>query len=398
MSLTATTVRTAKPGSKTRKLSDGKGLYLEISPRGGKWWRYKYRFNGKEKRISLGVYPDISLSEARDRLLDARKLVANNIDPSEARKAEKAAGTERTANSFEVIAREWFETKRSGWADSHSKKIIGRLEKNIFPWIGSRPITEITAPELLTTIRRIESRGVVETAHRSLQHCSRVFRYAVATGRAERDPASDLRGALVAANGKHFAAVTEPMQVAGLLRQLDGYQGTLIVQCALRLAPLVFVRPGELRRARWEDIDLEAGEWRFLVTKTETQHIVPLSTQAVGILHKLQPLTGRGEYVFPSARHPRGDRPMSDNAILAAMRKMGIAKDEMSGHGFRAMARTMLDEVLGYRVDYIEHQLAHAVKDPNGRAYNRTAFLPERREMMQGWADYLEELKTTIGN
>jgi len=393
MPLTAITVRNAKPSSKTKKLFDGRGLYLEVSPRGGKWWRYKYRFNGKEKRISLGVYPDVSLSDARERLQDARKLVANGVDPSEARKAEKAAGTERAANSFEVIAREWFDTKKSGWAKSHSKKVIGRLEKNIFPWLGAKPIAEITAPKLLPVIRQIEKRGVLETAHRSLQHCSQVFRYAVATGRAERDPASDLRGALTPTNTKHFAAVTTPDEVAGLLRQLDGYQGTLVVQCALRLAPLVFVRPGELRQAKWADVDLEAGQWEFLVNKTNTDHVVPLSHQAVSILRELQPLTGHGEYVFPSARHPKGDRAMSDNAILAALRKMGIRKDEMSGHGFRAMARTMLDEILGFRVDYIEHQLAHAVKDPNGRAYNRTAFLPERREMMQEWADYLDKLK-----
>jgi len=394
MPLTATAVRNAKPGPKTRKLYDARGLYLEVSPRGGKWWRFKYRFGGKEKRISLGVYPDVSLSDAREKLQAARTLVANNVDPGEARKAEKAASTERAANSFETIAREWFATKSPAWAESHSKKVIGRLEKNIFPWLGSKAIAEITAPQLLAVIRRIEHRGVNETAHRSLQHCGQVFRYAVATGRAERDPSSDLRGALAPVIKNHFSAVTEPDQVAGLLRQLDGYQGTLVVQCALRLAPLVFVRPGELRRAKWADIDLDAGEWRFLVTKTETQHIVPLSAQAVDILRELQPLTGRGEYVFPSARHPKGDRAMSDNAILAAMRKMGIPKDEMSGHGFRAMARTMLDEILGWRVDYIEHQLAHAVKDPNGRAYNRTAFLSERRKMMQAWADYLDRLKT----
>ena len=259
--------------------------------------------------------------------------------------------------------------------------------------MGTKPIADITAQNLLLVIRRIEQRGVVETAHRSLQHCSQVFRYAIATGRAERDPAADLRGALKPTTTKHFAAVTTPDEVASLLRQLDGYQGTLIVQCALRLAPLVFVRPGELRQARWKDIDLNAGQWEFLVKKTKSNHIVPLSCQAVSILREIYPLTGQGEYVFPSARHPKGDRAMSDNAILAAMRKMGISKNEMSGHGFRAMARTMLDEILGFRVDFIEHQLAHAVKDPNGRAYNRTAFLPERRKMMQEWADYLDKLQ-----
>lgn len=394
MTLTAMAVRHAKPRTKPRKLYDSRGLYLEVSPTGRKWWRFKYRFMGKEKRISLGVYPDVSLSNARLKLQDARTLLANNVDPSEARKAAKAVKSEQAANSFEAVAREWFATKSQVWAESHSSKVLGRLEKYIFPCLGATQISKIDAPQLLTSIRRIEQRGVIETAHRTLQHCSQVFRYAVATGRAERDPAADLRGALTPFKRKHFAAITEPDQLSGFLRQLDGYKGTLTVECALRLAPHVFVRPGELRQAKWSDIDLDAGEWRFAVTKTETQHIVPLSHQAGEILRELQPLTGHGKYVFPSARHPKGNRAMSDNAILAAMRKMGISKDEMSGHGFRAMARTMLDEVLGYRVDFIEHQLAHAVKDPNGRAYNRTAFLPERRDMMQAWSNYLDALKS----
>jgi integrase len=276
---------------------------------------------------------------------------------------------------------------------SHADRIIRRLERDIFPWLGRKPTTDINAPQLLEAVRRIEARGAVETAHRALQDCGQVFRYAIATGRAERDPSGDLRGALTPVRGKHFAAVTEPADAAKVLRALDGYEGTLPVRCALRLAPLVFVRPGELRHAQWADMDLDAAEWRYAVTKTDTQHIVPLARQAVEILRELQPLTGRGRYVFPSARSPRGDRPMSDNAILMAMRSMGIGKEEMSGHGFRAMARTILDEVLGFRPDFIEHQLAHSVRDPNGRAYNRTAHLPERRKMMQDWADYLDELK-----
>ncbi len=233
----------------------------------------------------------------------------------------------------------------------------------------------------------------MEIAHCTLGNCGQVFRYAVATGRAERDPTGDLKGALPPVKGTHFAAVTDPKKVGGVLRAIDAYEGTLIVRCALRLAPLVFVRPGELRHAEWADIDLDAAEWRYTVSKTDTQHIVPLSRQAVEILQELHPLTGRGRYVFPSARNPKGDKPMSDNAILAAMRRMGIEKDEMSGHGFRAMARTILDEVLGFRPDYIEHQLAHAVRDPNGCAYNCTAHLPEWRKMMQQWADYLNQLK-----
>jgi integrase len=321
---------------------------------GGKWWRLKYRFEGKEKRLSLGVYPTVSLKAARERRDEARKLLANEIDPSEHRQAMKAAKVERTANSFEVVAREWLAKHAPNWSATHSDRISRRLERDIFPWIGGRPVADITAPQLLEVIRRIEQRGALETAHRALSSCGQVFRYAVATGRAERDPSGDLRG-------------------------------------ALRLAPLVFVRPGELRKAEWADIGLEAAKWRYLVTKTRMPHIVPLSRQAVAILRELHPLTGRGRYIFPSARSAA--RPMSDNAILAAMRRMGIAKEEMTGHGFRAMARTILDEVLGFRPDFIEHQLAHAVRDPNGRAYNRTAHLAERRKMMQAWADYLDKLK-----
>lgn len=393
MPLTATTVRNAKPGEKIKKLFDGGGLYLEVSPRGGKWWRLKYRFGGKEKRLSLGVYPDVSLKDARKRRDEARKLLANDIDPSENRKASKTAKVERAANSFEVVAREWFAKHSVNWAENHADRTIRRLERDIFPWIGGKAIADITAPKLLEVIRRIEQRGALETAHRALGNCGQVFRYAVATGRAERDPTGDLRGALPPVKGTHFASVTEPKKVAEVLRTLDGYEGTLPVRCALRLGPLVFVRPGELRHAEWADIDLDAAEWRYTVKKTNTPHIVPLSRQAVAILRELQALTGNGQYVFPSARNPKGDKPMSDNAILAAMRRMGIGKEEMSGHGFRAMARTILDEVLGFRPDYIEHQLAHAVRDPNGRAYNRTAHLPERRKMMQDWADYLDKLK-----
>lgn len=343
MPLTNTAILKAKPGEKPIRLFDGGGLYLEISPAGGKLWRVKYRFNGKEKRLSLGAYPDVSLKDARERRDQARKLLANGIDPSENRKAIKSARLERAANSLEVVAREWFAKYSATWAANHGDRIIRRFERDIFPWIGGRPIAEVTAPELLAVMRRIESRGALETAHRALANCGQVFRYAIATGRAERDLSADLRGALPPVKGKHFAAITEPKRVAKLLRAIDGYQGTLTVNCALRLAPLVFVRPGELRKAEWADIDLDAAEWRYTVTKTDTQHIVPLSTQAVAILRELHALTGNGQYAFPSARSTK--RPMSDNAILAALRRMGIGKDEMSGHGFRAMARTILDEV-----------------------------------------------------
>lgn len=391
MPLTDTAIRSAKPGPKPVKLFDERGLYLLVTPAGGKWWRFRYRFTGKEKLLSLGIYPDVALKAARDRRDDARRMVAEGIDPSENRKAQKTARTDRAANSLEVVAREWYAKYSPTWVENHGNRILRRLERDIFPWIGGRPIAEITAPELLAVIRRIEARGALETSHRALSNCGQIWRYAIATGRAERDLSADLRGALPPVKGEHFAAITDPKRAAELLRAIDGYQGTFTVKSALRLAPLVFVRPGELRKAEWDRIDLDAAEWRYAVTKTKTDHIVPLPTQAIAILRDLHKLTGEGRYLFPSARSIK--KPMSDNAILAGLRRMGIGKDEMSGHGFRAMARTILDEVLGVRPDFIEHQLAHAVKDPNGRAYNRTAHLPERHKMMQQWADYLDKIK-----
>lgn len=399
MALSELEIRNAKPNIKPNgeatdgpyRMSVGRGLYLEVAPAGGKWWRLKYRFGGKEKRLALGTYPKVGLKLAKKRCEEAHNLLDNGIDPGLNRKVQKAATAERATNSFEVVAREWIAKYTPTWAASHTSKITRRLEMYVFPWLGGRPIAEITAPELLSVARRIENKGAAESAHRALQNCGQVFRYAVATGRAERDPTGDLRGALQPVKSKHMAALTEPPKVAELLRILDSYQGTLTVRCALQLAPLVFVRPGELRHAQWADIDLEGAEWRFTASKTGTAHIVPLAHQAVAILRDIQALTGAGRFVFPSGRS--SDRPMSDNAVLAAMRRLGIAKDEMSGHGFRAMARTILDEVLGFRPDLIEHQLAHAVRDPNGRAYNRATHLPERRKMMQGWADYLDKLK-----
>jgi integrase len=392
MPLTDTTVRNAKPADKIVRLYDEGGMYLEISPAGGKWWRLKYRFAGKEKRLALGVYPEVALKEARAKRDDARRLLADGIDPGAQRKAQKAASASLAANSFEVVAREWFAKYSQPWAPAHAARVMSRLERDVFPYQGGRPIADITAPELLAVVRRIEERGSLDVAHRTLSTCGQIFRYGIATGRAERDISADLRGALPPAEGGHFAAVTAPKEVGALLRALDGYKGSMVVCSALRLAPLVFVRPGELRRAEWADIDLDAAEWRFTTSKTQTQHIVPLAKQAVEILRELHQLTGRGRYVFPSERG--NDRPMSDNAVLSAMRRMGIGKDEMSGHGFRAMARTILDEVMGFRPDLIEHQLAHAVRDPLGRAYNRATHLPERRVMMQAWADYLDQLKT----
>jgi len=393
MPLTDTAIKNAKPGAKPIKLSDEKGLFLLLSPAGGKWWRLKYRFGGKEKLLSMGTYPEVSLKDARQRRDDARKLLADSIDPGANRKAMKATKTERAANSFEVIAREWFARKSPGWAKSNADKIIKRLENDAFPWMGERPIAEITPPELLKVLRRMEERGAVESAHRMRNYCGQIYRYAIATGRAERDISADLRGALAPPVTEHRAAITDPKAAAELLRAMDGYQGSFVTKCALRLAPLVFVRPGELRKSEWTEIDLDKAEWNIPAERMKMRepHLVPLSTQAVEILRELHALTGEGRYVFPGAR--TNGRPMSDNAVLAALRRMGFAKDEMSGHGFRAMARTILDEVLQVRPDFIEHQLAHAVKDPNGRAYNRTAHLAERRKMMQQWADYLDKLK-----
>jgi len=390
--LTDPKCKNAKPKEKAYKLADEKGLYLEVMPNGAKYWRMKYRFGGKEKRLAFGVYPEIGLGKARTKRDDARKLLADGADPGETRKAMKAAQI-ADAETFEVVAREWFAKNAASWVENHGNRIIRRLERDIFPWLGNAPIRGIDAPKLLGALRRIEERGAVETAHRALQNCGQIFRYAIATGRAERDISADLRGALPPVKGGHFAAVTDPKQVAELLRAIDAYQGTFTVQCALKLAPLFFVRPGELRQAEWRDFDLEAAEWRYNVTKTDTAHIVPLATQAVAILQELRAATGHGRYVFPSARTPNGSRPMSDVALLAALRRMGFDKEEASVHGFRALARTILDEVLGFRPDFIEHQLAHSVRDPNGRAYNRTAHLSERRKMMQSWADYLDSLK-----
>lgn len=391
MPLTDTQIKKAKPSDKPIKLSDGGGLYLLVVPMGGKWWRLNYRFGGKQKTLSMGIYPDVPLIKARERRDKARRLLADGIDPGENRKIQKAAKTEQSASSFEVVAREWFTKFKPGWAVTHSDKIIKRLENDLFPWLGGRPIAEITAPELLLCLRRIEGRGALDTAHRAHQNCGQIFRYAVQTGRVVSDPSRDLKGALPAAGHAHYASVTEPKAVAELLRAIEGFRGTFTVQCALRLAPLFFVRPGELRKAKWADFELDKAEWRYLVTKTKTEHLVPLASQAVATLRELHSLTGHGEYVFPG-RDPQ--KPMSEAAINAALRRMGYdTKTEITGHGVRAMARTLLHEELSIAPEVIEHQLAHRVPDSLGTAYNRTKFLKERRAMMQRWADYLEKLK-----
>jgi integrase len=393
MPLTDTAVRKAKPKEKPSRLADEKGLYLEIMPNGSRYWRMKYRFAGKEKRLAMGVYPDISLAEARDRRDQARKLLANGVDPGTAKQESKRAAKAATENSFEAVAREWFTKHSPRWVESHSEKIIRRFERDVFPWIGNRPIAHITAPELLTVLRRIEDRGAIDTAHRAHQNCGQVFRYAVATGRAERDPSSDLRGALPPASKRHHAAITDHKAIGALLRAIDGYQGSFVTKCALRLAPRVFVRPGELRKAEWSEINLDTAEWRIPAEKMKMRaaHVVPLSAQAVTILHELHALTGDGKYIFPGVR--TRSRPMSENTVNAALRRLGYSTDEMTGHGFRSMASTLLNEQ-GWNRDAIERQLAHAERDNVRAAYNYAEHLPERRKMMQHWSDYLDGLAT----
>jgi integrase len=400
--LTDTAIRSAKPRDRTFKLFDGGGLYLEVSPRGGKWWRWKYRFGGTESRLSLGVYPAIGLKAARANRDVLRQQLAAGVDPGQARKAGKAALA--GAGSFEVVAREWLAKFSPGWVASHADRIVRRLERDLFPWLGARPIAEIKAPELLAVLRRIESRGALETAHRAMQNCGQVFRYAVATGRVERDPTGDLRGALPSPKGRHYASILDPKRIGELLRAIDSYQGFFVTKCALRLAPLVFVRPGELRKAQWSEIDLERAEWRIPAERMKRRepHIVPLSRQAVENLRELEPLTSRPIgakrgaplYVFPSGRSR--ERPMSENAVLAALRRMGYAKEDMTGHGFRSIASTLLHEQ-GWNHQVIERQLAHAERNAVSAAYNFAEHLPERCRMMQSWADYLDALKARAG-
>lgn len=392
MALTDTKIRAAKPKDKAYKLSDDGGLYLFITPAGGKLWRLKYRFNNKEKTLSFGAYPEISLLDAREKRDHARKLLANDQDPSEAKKTNKAINKLNANNSFEAIAREWWQSHMKNKADSHKDKVIRRFELYLFPWIGSKPISEITAPQILDVVKRIEKLNKLETAHRALQTAGQVFRYAVQTGRAVRDVTADLKGALPPTTIKHMAAFTEPKEVAELLRAIDAFNGTITVQCALRLSPLVFTRPSELRQAKWCDIDLNAGTWQYLVSKTKTDHIVPLSTQAIAILKEIHSISGHGEYVFMGGHNPR--RPMSEAAVNAALKRMGYdTQSQITGHGFRAMARTILHERLNIDPYIIEHQLAHKVPDALGAAYNRTKFIEQRKAMMQQWADYLDELK-----
>ena len=389
--ITDTAARQAKSRPTACKLFDSGGLYLLVTPAGGKWWRFKYRFGGKEKLLSVGTYPEVGLRQARGARDEARKLLSAGRDPGAERKAAKTALTREKAGSFEAVAREWFGKFSANWVPAHAATINRRLERDVFPWLGARPVDEIAAPDVLAVLRRVESRGALETAHRINQICGQVFRYAIATGRAQRDLSADLRGALPPALERHHAALTKPADVAALLRAIAGYQGSFVVRCALRLAPLVFVRPGELRKAEWSEIDLEEATWRIPAAKMKmrTEHLVPLSRQSVEILRELHPLTGNARYIFPGARTI--SRPMSENAITAALRRMGYSREEMTGHGFRTLASTLLNE-MGWSADAIERQLAHAERDEVRGAYNRAEYLAERRRMMQSWADYLDRL------
>lgn len=379
-------IRAAKPQEKSYKITDEKGLALLVNPSGSKLWRLRFRASGVEKMLGLGAYPEVSLKDAREKRDDMRKQLAAGQDPSVQRRVEKIT----QAETFEAIAVEWFEKRKHNWVKAHSERIWSRMRRDVLPWLGKRPVADITAPEVLTVVRRIESRGVQETAHRAMTDIGQVMRYAVASGRAAMDPTASLKGALPPLKTKkHMAAPTGSKEVGDILRALGGFKGTLQVACAMRLLPLLFCRPGELRHMRWSEVDFEKAEWKFIASKTKVEHLVPLSRQAVAMLKDLYPLTGRGEYAFAG----RPGRPFSDAAINAALRRMGFdTQNEITGHGWRAVARTLLAEDLGFRPEVIEHQLAHAVPDALGRAYNRTKFLDERRKMMQEWADYLDGL------
>jgi len=392
MPLTDTAIRKAKPGTSPRRLSDERGLYLLLNPNGSLWWRWDYRHAGKRKTLSMGTYPDTSLRDARDKREAARKLLAGGADPGEQRKAEKAAGEEREANSFAVIAEEWLARQVARMAPATLEKAQWTFNDLVNPWIGNRPVTEIDTPEMLKLLRRIEERGAHETAHRTKQRCSQIFRYAIATGRAQHDPTAALRGALAPVVSTSRAAITDPLKMGELLRAIDGYTGSFVVRCAMKLSPLLFVRPGELRQAEWTEIDLDGARWNIPAEKMKmrAEHLVHLSSQAVAILRELHPLTGRGKYVFPGERS--ASRPLSDGTINAALRRLGFDKDTMTAHGFRAMASTRLNE-MGWAPDVIERQLAHVEKNKVRAAYNRAQYLGERIRMLQAWADDLDGLR-----
>ena len=394
--LTPSAVANAKPQAKPCKLRDERGMYLLVQPTGARLFRMDYRRPGTGKRhtLALGVFPDVSLKQARERRDQARKLLADGIDPGEKRQADKAAKRQAAADTFERIAREFIERRLTEKSAVHRSNVQRRLERDVFPYLGTRPVAAIAAPEILDVVRKLEARGAVESAHRALGNIGQVIRYAIATRRATFDPTPSLRGSLRPVNPRNMPAPTDPVAVGAILRALEAFQGGPVVQAAVNLLPLVFCRPGELRAMKWADVDLDAAQWSYTVSKTKTAHVVPLSEQAIGILRELHPLTGHlpGGYVFPGGRSSL--RPLSNAAINAALRRLGIdTKTELTGHGWRAVARTLLHERLHYDPHVIEHQLAHAVPDALGTSYNRTKFLPERRKMMQAWADYLDALR-----
>jgi len=392
MTLTVVEIKSAKPKEKPYKMADEKGLYLLVNPNGSKLWKFKYRFSGVEKKLSFGAFPDVALAAARDARDEARRQLTNTIDPGILKNSLQRSKKIANENSFEAVAREWHAKFTPKWSKAHGERILIRLEQNIFPWIGMSPISEVTAPEILSALRRIENRGAVETAHRVSQICGQVFLYAIVTGKAERNPAADLRGALAPVKQKHHASITDTVEIGKLLCAMNGYHGSFITKCALQLAPLFFVRPGELRHAEWVEFDLDKAEWRIPAEKMKMkeQHIVPICTQAIEIINELFAYTGSGKYLFPSLRS--STRPMSENTVLAALRRLGYSSSEMTGHGFRSMASTLLNEN-GWNRDAIERQLAHAERNNIRAAYNYAEYLPERRTMMQWWADYLDTLK-----
>jgi len=392
--LTDIQVKTAKPRDKTYTLADGGGMYLEIAPTGSKIWRMSYRqANGKTNRLTFGAYPTVGIIDARAKRAEARKILTEGNDPGQVKRENQQAQSIAASSTFEIVARQWLDKTGASRKASTGKSVLALLQNDLFPFIGNRPVSAIGPRDVLAVLRRMETRGAITTAHRAKLICGQVFRFAVAIGLAERDVTPDLKGALAALPKGNYAAIVEPKEVAKLLRAIDTYIGYPYTMAALKLAPLVFVRPGELRSAEWAEIDFDKAEWNIPASKMKMKrgHIVPLSRQAVAILRSLQELSGHGKYVFPSARTVT--RCMSDATIIGALRNMGYTTDDMTGHGFRAMARTIMDEILEERVELIEHQMAHAVKDPNGNAYNRTKHLRQRRAMMQRWADYLDRLK-----
>ena len=390
MALTDTFVKQTKD---IGKHFDGGGMYLHVKA-AGKYWRMDYRFADKYKTLALGVYPDVSLLKARQRRDKAREQLADGIDPGAAKQEAKQAQAAVLANTFEKVARDWLTKTDADRIASTTKKIDNWLTHDVFPYIGSMAISAMGPRDVLACLRHMEARGALDSVQRVKQHIGQVFRYAIATGSAERDPTPDLKGALTRAAPGHFAAITEPKQAGVMMRAIYDYSGHPQVTVALKLSAMLFVRPGELRSMEWAELDLDAAEWRIPGSKMKMKvdHLVPLSKQALALIEGMKPLTGTRRYVFPSIGRSE-DRPMSENTINSALHGMGINKETHTAHGFRAMARTIMDEVLDERVDLIEHQLAHAVKDPNGRAYNRTAHLPARRAMMQRWADYLDKLR-----